>query len=322
MINRERRERLKKIWGYLRDYLRHNFRWRLYLLLAALLAAAFWHNYANDYKRELFAGVSGRPVETLVYLLYYLIPYYGAALLVAWLSPERAFLARRGFWAVSFLMLTVLALNRTALGALPRLLAPLDLNRFANYYLHMCLINVVRLVTILVPLWIFRRIWDRERPTFYGLTRLGFRAGPYLVILLLVAPLIAWASFQSAFQRTYPIYEPGVVERALGWSPWLTYPLHDAAYAMRFIGVELFFRGFLILGMMRWMGQAALLPMVALYAVWHFAKPFPEALASVFGAWVLGVIAIYSRNIVGGVLVHVGVALLMNLAALLQKLAR
>ncbi len=313
---------MRAIAGYLRDFLRGHFHLGLYLTLSGLLALLYWHNYALDFKRELFGACRGRWYETFVYLLYYLIPYYGTALLAAALTRKSAYLRRPGFWLVSGGMLITLALNRTSLGLPPYILDLFEWNRHAEYFAHLCLVNFLRLTTVLIPLWLWWRLADREQPTFYGLSFAAWKPKPYLRILLLVAPLIIWASFQSAFLATYPIYRPGPVERVMGWSAWISYPLHELSYAMRFIGVELFFRGFMVLGMMRWMGRSALLPMVSLYAVWHFAKPFPEALASAFGAYILGVIPLYSRNIMGGVLVHIGIALLMNFAALIQLALR
>ena len=54
----------------------------------------------------------------------------------------------------------------------------------------------------------------------------------------------------------------------------------------------------------------------------HFGKPLGECISSVFGGYILGVIALYSRNIWGGVVLHMGVAALMELAAFSQLLIR
>jgi len=58
--------------------------------------------------------------------------------------------------------------------------------------------------------------------------------------------------------------------------------------------------------------------MVAAYAVLHFGKPLGESIGSIFGGYILGIIALYSRNIWGGVFVHGGIALLMEIFAFLQ----
>jgi hypothetical protein len=52
--------------------------------------------------------------------------------------------------------------------------------------------------------------------------------------------------------------------------------------------------------------------MIATYCFLHFGKPISESISSVFGGYILGLIALNSRNIWGGVFIHVGVAWLME----------
>ena len=312
---------MREIVGYLRLHLRRHAHPGLHLLLGILLAAAFVYNYETDFKRTVMNAHPGTWIEIPMYLAFYAVPYGGALLLQAALTG--APLPReRGFWATAALALLLLALNRTAIALSPALLDGLDLPRAAVWYLQKCLINLVRTVAFILPLWILWRVWDRDRDDLYGLSLRRFTWRPYMTMLLLMAAPIAWASFQPAFLQTYPIYRPGAIEAALGWSTTLTYGLHEILYALRFVGVEVFFRGFLVLGLVRWLDRGAILPMVCLYAVWHFGKPMPEALGSVFGGYILGVIAYESRCILGGTAIHMGVALLMNLAALLQIVRR
>ncbi len=58
--------------------------------------------------------------------------------------------------------------------------------------------------------------------------------------------------------------------------------------------------------------------MVVLYAVCHFGKPVGETISSIFGGYLLGILAYKSRNVWGGVFVHVGVALFMELFGFYQ----
>jgi membrane protease YdiL (CAAX protease family) len=83
--------------------------------------------------------------------------------------------------------------------------------------------------------------------------------------------------------------------------------------------VELFFRGFLVIGMVSMIGKKAILPMAVLYCFVHFGKPFGEALSSFFGGYILGVLAYYTRNVFGGLIVHLGIAYLMEILAFGQK---
>jgi hypothetical protein len=68
----------------------------------------------------------------------------------------------------------------------------------------------------------------------------------------------------------------------------------------------------------KYLGSGAIWVMVAVYVFIHFNKPMFEAIGSFFGGYILGVIAYYSRSIYGGIFIHIGVALLMELFAFLQ----
>ena len=71
----------------------------------------------------------------------------------------------------------------------------------------------------------------------------------------------------------------------------------------------------MVVGLSRYLGKNAILPMVACYAFLHFGKPMWETIGSVFGGFGLGVLAYESKNIYGGLIVHLGVAWGMEFSA-------
>ncbi len=303
---------------YLREYLRDNRRPRLHLALAVLLATAFAYNYLTGFKQTILDSFWGSWLYFPVYLLFFAVPYLGTLLLTVAGTEEAQRLRSGRFWLVCSAMLLALALNRWALRLPPVLTEMASVDRSAVYFWQRCLVSLLRALTLVGAAAVFRLLWERERSDLYGLRWQNFHWRPYLLLLAVMVPPITWASFQPAFLHTYPIYRPGLLEQARGLPIGLTYGFHELCYALQFVGVEVFFRGFLVLGMVRYLGRATLLPMVVLYAFWHFGKPFPEALGSVFGAYILGIIALRSGSINGGIIIHMGVALLMNLAAFIQ----
>ena len=88
-------------------------------------------------------------------------------------------------------------------------------------------------------------------------------------------------------------------------------------YLISFIAVEMMFRGYLIYRMEKYLGNYVVLPMMVAYAALHFGKPLGETLGSVGGAYILGVLALKSKNIYGGIFIHMGVAFLMEVFALM-----
>jgi len=103
----------------------------------------------------------------------------------------------------------------------------------------------------------------------------------------------------------------------LGVDQWVTAGIYELFYGFDFLSVELFFRGFLVIALSRFVGKDAILPMVAVYCFLHFGKPAGEAISSIFGGYILGILAYSSRNIYGGLIAHLGVAWGMELMAYL-----
>ncbi|OBX20138.1 hypothetical protein BAA08_14935 [Bizionia sp. APA-3] len=59
--------------------------------------------------------------------------------------------------------------------------------------------------------------------------------------------------------------------------------------------------------------------MVALYVFFHVGKPTGEIIGSIFGGYLLGIISLHSKSIIGGIIIHIGVAFLMDFMAIIQK---
>ena len=148
----------------------------------------------------------------------------------------------------------------------------------------------------------------------HGLSTRGFvRHLPlYLGLYALVLPAVLIASTQDSFVNTYPL--SGDAQR--GWVPLLIF---EAGYALQFFALEFFFRGFMLFGLVRWLGSLAIPIMIVPYALIHFGKPLPEAMGAIVAGTVLGTLALRTGSIWGGVFIHYAVALSMDLLALWRK---
>lgn len=154
----------------------------------------------------------------------------------------------------------------------------------------------------------------RERVADFGfsLKHSGRVWALYAAMAVLVLPLAYLASHSAAFLRTYPKF-PGAGH---SWTLFFTWEL---AYGLQFFLLEFFFRGFMLFALARYVGSLAIAIMVVPYAMIHFGKPAAECVGSVFAGLVLGTIALRTRSIYGGVMVHCAVAWSMDAFALLQK---
>lgn len=174
------------------------------------------------------------------------------------------------------------------------------------------------MVTALVGLGILKLFFGKWVEFDYGFRGNWKTLRPYFFILLAVAPLIILASFFPDFQKAYPQYRPWDFMDVFNLSIAQRAAIFEPSYAMGFVAVESIFRGALAITMVRIMGSHAILPMAAFYCVFHFGKPMGEAVSAFFGGYALGVLAVHSRSILGGLIVHLGIAMLMETLAYLH----
>jgi hypothetical protein len=311
---------MKSIIEYLRQYINTYFNVKLYASIGIFLAICIAFNYHLDFEDGVIDSFFGQPIQVLYFFLFQAIPYYVVCLLIYYFTPNKGFIAQRGFWIYSAIGLFLLALDRSF--SYHHSVIPVLPHQLINFVLR-CISNLSNLLVVVIPLYLFYRFIDRGAESFYGITRKNVNLKPYFILLMLMLPLVIGASFTADFMKQYPMYQRanGVVAAAYLQLPeWMLAISYEITYALSFFSVELFFRGFLILGLMRYLGPYVVLPMVATYAFLHFGKPLGETIGSIFGGYILGIVAYYSRNIWGGVIVHMGLALLMELAAFLQRL--
>lgn len=179
-----------------------------------------------------------------------------------------------------------------------------------NAYWNQVLYWPLKLFVFVLALFL---IWKRCNPeqAFYGTYAKGFDVTPYFIMLALMVPLLLWAATQPDFLAVYPKFRNSVF--LVQESRWYHVLLYELAYGSDFISIELFFRGFLVLAFAKWVGKEAILPMALFYCTIHFGKPLAECISSYFGGLILGAVTLHTRSIWGGLIVHLGIAWLMEL---------
>ena len=136
----------------------------------------------------------------------------------------------------------------------------------------------------------------------------------YLLMLLTVIPLVVVASFNAHFQATYPFYYfpkgDFPIQRFIVW---------EVFYLLQFVGVEYFFRGFILFNCKQFFDENAVYISVMPYCMIHFGKPMPETIAAIIAGIFLGKMALRSGSILPGILLHYTVAISMDLLSLWQQ---
>lgn len=316
------REAFLKILKYFPSYWREEFKWGYYLSVLAMLGIFAGLNYYLlpdvTIERWITRRYYGEFECMWWYLGFYGIPYYLTVVLYSVFHNRWDILRNRQFWLRSLFGLLVISMD-ASFSWYQHLLQ--DIDGYANRYVWFKYIgNFYSTITIGGAFWLYWYVRDRKYiDSFYGLTRRGFDWRPYAVLMALMVPLVVTAAFTSGFLNYYPTLKLQYAERFDLLPTWATMAIYEFVYAFDFIWTEVAFRGFFVIAMAKVMGGAAIVPMCSIYEFRHFAKPLGEAISSIFGGYILGVIALKSRNILGGVWIHMGIALLMELVSILIK---
>ena len=305
---------MKKILRYLREQIREDLHVPYYTTVALFLAISLIINYTVDFNDRYIDGINGFG-RILANVLFFAVAYFILLVLFSFFKKQGAIFSNREFLLKSMFGLVLLGLD-SGFPYLQQWLNSLDSH--IQFWAYKVCINSISLLTIVLPLYLFYVWIEKHKCAFYGLGKTRFDWSPYVTMLLIMVPLIASASLTEGFQRQYPMYKSTSAHTHLGVAEYVTVLIYEAAYGFDFITVELLFRGFFVVGMIHVLGRAAILPMVSMYCFLHFGKPAGEAISSIFGGYILGVIAYETRSIWGGIAIHVGIAWLMEVSAWLM----
>ena len=134
----------------------------------------------------------------------------------------------------------------------------------------------------------------------------------YAVMFVLVFILALVFSHTDAFQRKYPFYKSAA-------NSWTEFLIWELSYAVQFFMLEFFFRGFILFTLARYLGSLAVFVMTVPYVMLHFTKPLPETCGAFFAGIALGTLALRTKSIYGGVVLHVSIALSMDILTLFHR---
>lgn len=187
-----------------------------------------------------------------------------------------------------------------------------------QYYLKLIIGQSKGIVLMLLPLALLKVVYDRHEPGLYGLRCSSKLLDGYMALYLMLLPFLIGISFTSDFLQAYPQFRLWNFDHMFGWPTWLVGISYEVPYAFDFIMTEVLFRGALVIGMAALLGRDAVLPMIVMYVSIHFGKPWMETYSSLFGGYILGALAYQTRHIWGGVIVHMGIAITMEIMGFIQ----
>lgn len=308
---------MKKIISLIKTHVRQDFKFTYYLIISIFLCCSLILNYSVNLENTWIDQHTGKLIRIVYYFLLYGTGYYASCLLVSWFKKEKGFWKSREFWIFSLFGLFILSMDR-GFPYQQSLVTSFNLSYSVYTWVYKITSQILSFVLIFTPLLIFYWRHDNVDSGFYGLA-IKSNVRPYFYLLLGVAPIIILSSLHESFTDYYPVYKANQAAEILHWPEFVPVILFELFYGIDFLNVELLFRGFFVLGMAQILGKHAVIPMVTIYCFLHFGKPTGEAISSIFGGYILGIIALYTRSIWGGILIHIGVAWMMEAAAYVAK---
>jgi hypothetical protein len=297
---------MRKIFIYLKQYSKEADK-KIFLLSTLFIAVAIFINYYHGLNKSIVTLPEYQRFLTWYFIFLIAFSFSYVLLLL--------FKKRNVFSNIKFVALLLIAPSifawKMAYNVHIFFTADKSLNAYWNYVVYWPLKLLVATTALLI-IW---RLFDKEQP-FYGLTIKKFDPKPYLLMLLIMVPLIAAASTQKDFLAMYPKMK-NIIDVLPEQNAGLHKLLYELSYGSDFFTIELFFRGFLVLAFAKFAGKDAILPMACFYCTIHFGKPLGECISSYFGGLILGIVIYHTRTIYGGLIVHLGIAWLMELGGYL-----
>lgn len=330
-----------QFFGYMKRYFKEEFDWKyLTFLVLFLVGYIYWaypdgtygqyrsfKNSQMDYLNDLwfrFENIvfAGRHIKDFG-IFWYHVCLYGLPFLVAYggyiVSKKRYdLLKNKGFWFLAIFAVFVFSLRQYVAYTLHY--EGFEFGRFPHFT-NRIFSDLLKMAAAMLPVTVYW-FWDKKHNTSpYGFTIKNFNLRPYFLILLIMLPFVVGFGLTDHFMGYYP---RGLKNLSyfFGYGvdpPALHLLFYEFIYGLDFISIEYFFRGFLVLAFLKYVGPGSILPMAAFYVSIHFGKPMVETISSFFGGSLLGILAFYSRSIWGGIVVHMGIAWLMELGAFVGK---
>jgi hypothetical protein len=293
---------MKHIIQYLRQYV-GTLDVRIFLLTSLLTALLVFVNYFTDLDGEIRKNNSFF-IKLIAWYVVFLIAFVTPYLFTGIVTFSQ-YLTHKQFIFIALIAPLLFAIKIS----LPVCFC-FDANGdYWNQVFYWPMLLIIMLVCLLV-------VWlsiGMPKP-FFGTSAKNLNWSPYFIMLLIMVPLIALAATQPDFQAAYPKLHSitSIADKSnLNW--WHKF-LFELSYGSDFITIEVFFRGFLVVAFAKWAGKDAILPMACFYCTIHFGKPIGECISSYFGGIILGIVVYNTKSIWGGLLVHLGIAWLMEVA--------
>ncbi|MCE2772764.1 MAG: CPBP family intramembrane metalloprotease [Bacteroidetes bacterium] len=302
---------MRALWSSAYTYYKTDLNKRYFLILLVITLTLVY--FQEQFRFAAVVSKSGNQsdLQFIINWLFYAAAFIGSLLLLIPFSTNKKPFHQRGLWLTAIFAVSAFAF-RIYFYQHQNWLQ--DFNTTPEFRFWMkCINNVIRVFTLGLPVIVFWYFMDRNTQPLYGFSTKQLKPKGYLITLLIFSAVVAIAAVEPSFQKFYPLAEKVLCAAQITENQTAYTLLFESCYGVDFVTTEFFFRGFLILAFTKYLGKQIILPAAFFYVCAHLGKPPAEAISSLFGGILLSVWVIESKSIWGGVIIHLGIAWMMEL---------
>ncbi len=307
---------LKRLFRDFLAFLYQDFKWAAYIYTAIVIVFSILFIYTTGIGYDIAKGHFPTSNSIINNILTFSILYFLIAIPTLIIQGKYTEISKLHFYLKGLLLMSILGLSDIFSWR-----ENLELNAFSDAektFIYKAMWRLSNVIFVLPMLVLLRVFVDKKVKGLYGLCKGNHHVKAYLWLYVIILPILIAVSFTPDFLSYYPIGKPWLFDGLFGNPAWLNTLIFETAYMSDFVMVELFFRGALVIGMGSVIGRSAVLPMVMVYVALHFGKPVLETISAAFGGFFLGALAYQTRHIWGGVIIHMGIALIIELIRFIQ----
>ena len=310
---------IKTLFAEFFDFFRNDFHPVAYAYTVSVAASGIGFVYGTRWGSAISDDLFPTSNPVVNNMLMFVVVYFLVAVPVTIIRGEFQNINKPAFFAKGFLLMCLIgfadAFSWRDVWSLKMF------SQTEQTYMFRALWRMRNVIFVLPALALLRFTVDRDVKGLYGLCGGNHLVKAYLSLYVVILPILAAVSFTPDFQSYYPMYQPWLFEGVFNRPVWLNTVVFETVYISDFLMVEMIFRGALVIGMASVFGRTAVLPMIVVYVALHFGKPVMEAMSALFGGYFLGALAFQTRHIWGGVIIHIGIALIIELLRFFQYYA-
>lgn len=162
---------------------------------------------------------------------------------------------------------------------------------------------------LIIPLLLIKFIFNEQIKDYgisFGDVKVGFAISVFSIIMFI--PIIYFISSSENFMRYFPLMKSAKDEIVF-------FIVYEILFVLFIFAWEFIFRGYILFGLEKRFGIYAIFIQMMPFVILHNGKPFIETSASIFGGILLGYLALRTRSILYGFIIHAAILVVLDILA-------